>query len=634
MGFRFGPGTEKWRQENMYEPSVKLLSEMKGDRLVFMVLLFVVLVLRIAAILPGLPFSDVSDEVGAVAGTLIIGASKSLKANIEHGYTSFYNYFLAGIYAVIYGCGRLTGYFKDVYDFALLYMVNPWIFYFSARAVSCAAGLGSLLFLYRTARIVFKNGTAALVPPIVLGLSTVHLDLSSVGKVDSLMVFFAAAYIYHLAKLLLYGGGLREYLVTGALLGLATATKTNAAFLGFGLPIVILLRSSNPFFDRLKSIFSTNAFAAASAAAITFSVANPAFILSFDRAFSLAFGEQSGTKYTIFSVDGAPIPWLWVFKSLLLQEPILTAATVGAFAYGWRNWRKEYILFLSLTGLYFAYVGSWSKASLHYFLPVYPLLAVSSGSMYDGFQKWTERGRPRRAIGLSLLAAVLAFAAWNASAKVWAKTRPHTRNVAREWMERNIPGSTYIAYDDYPSGPPFFSPDTYLRSGSATKFERFVPGPLKQRIETYSRNHVSYRAIRVRYYMDKPVFPKTWTDQERGLFSKDPMMVHYYKHRFVTLEELCRKGVEYIVVSEAYFGQFSPELYTPDNPLHQCNMAGFVFFSRLFGHNGFYNRLIEFSPGKETIGPRIVVFRRTAHASPFTIGRTAHDSEKQVKGGV
>jgi hypothetical protein len=569
---------------------------------------------RIFTVFQGLPFSEFTDEVGGVAGTLVIGATRSLKVNLEHGYPSFYNYLLAACYGMIYLAGRLGGAFRDTFDFALLYMTNPRTFYLAARVISCSAGLAAILAVYRTARICDRdNRYAAPISAALLSLSMVHAELSRIGKVDALMVCFAAWYIYHLVRVQYGDTHTRRFILLGICFGCAVATKVSAIPLVIAAPVVLFIRTRRAG----EALFSPEVIKGTVVSAVTsvavFFLANPAFLVSYRKAVEITFGEATGAKLSVFSAGGAPAQWIWIAQYLVRHEQVIGVLFMTGVCYGMfellSRKNPRFLPMLLVIAFYVAYIGSWSKTSLHYLLAIYPLLALLGGvALARGAAAFPSSGRNRLAEGVIII--LLAVGLFHLGSWSFRQSLPSTRMIAKQWMERNIPSGSFIAYDDYSADPPFFSPDLYLNPGTRTKFEQFVPPPLKERILEYALQHPSFKSVRLRQYLEQPVFPVQWTPDYRKLFEGDSMITHFYKMQFTPLSELHRQGVAYIIVSDGYFNDFAAGKYPADNPFFGFNEAGLDYHRQLFEANGFYARFREIEPDNSVVGPRITIFKR------------------------
>lgn len=579
-------------------------------------LLMLVIAMRYYGILQGLPFSDVTDEVGGVAGTLLMASQKSLAPNPDGGYSSMYNNFLAVSYGVVFLVGKLLGRFQDKYDFALQYMTNPWIFYFTARFISFVSGVGAIWYTWKSGRLLTGSALGGMLSAVLLGLSVVHLQMSLVGKVDAFMVFFAAAYIYQVVKVTKQDADVRTCIIAGIMFGFAVASKMNAALLVPALPLAMLIRQANNLTGqhivriiKLTLIFGTVAL-------VFFLIGNPQFFVSFKGSLDLMSLQSKSNTYVVFSQGGTPTPWLWVFHDFVWHEgavgvTLLVSLVFSAYLIVIKK-RLDLVVPLLFIAGYIAYVGSWTRASLHYLIPAYPLCALLSATMLYSFfaDKEHSRKKTQAWIGVAVVVIVVGFGFWKDARAIILRSKESTRIAAKNWMEKNIPKGTLIAYDDYAAAPPFFSPDIYLNPGTKTRFGKFVPEPLKAKLLAYADTHISYRSMRLRYYLDEPLFPSNWTPEFRKANEKDPNVVHFYRVFFDSPEDLHRRNVEYIVVSDGYYSQFYTVLYKPDNPLYEFNQRGLKFYQELFGNNKFYIKALEFQPSDNLSGSKITMFKR------------------------
>jgi hypothetical protein len=259
---------------------------------------------------------------------------------------------------------------------------------------------------------------------------------------------------------------------------------------------------------------------------------------------------------------------------------------------------------------YIAYVGSWTRASLHYLLPVFPMLSLVAAVMLNDILEGARSRRLGQAIGIVTIIIIAGSGLWRNFGAIIHGPQESTTIAAKKWMEKNITTGTFIAYDDYPNRLPFFSPDVYLKSGTKFGYDKFMPEQLKQRILAYSRTHTSYRSIRLRNYLDKPLFPANWSPEFRKEHEKDLYLIEFYRLHFFTPEELYNKNVEYIIVSESYYSQFYDVHYPPDNPIYEYNRWGLAFYEGLFGANKFYTPVAEFNASAELCGGKIKIFRK------------------------
>ena len=363
--------------------------------------IFIAVALRFYSIFQGLPFSDMIDEVAGVAGTLVLASSKSLIYGIDTGYSSLYYYLLLIIYGMIFEVGKIFGSFHDKYDFALLYMTNPWIFYFTARFVSFASGAGAIWYTWKSGRVLTGSRLGGVFSATLLALSAVHISLSIIGKVDALMVFFVAAYLYQVVNIMKKKTDKRTCIIAGMLFGLAVASKMNAALLAPALPVALLLgqgggltRQNGARLVKLIVIFCMVSM-------VFFLIGNPAFLMNFKEYMRMIVLQISANNYLISTVGGTPTRWIWIFQDLIRQEGVIGITILVSLILSAcliiNKKRYELIMPLLFITMYVAYLGTSTRAFLYYLLVVYTSIPDDTGLTFGekGSQNSRLRGRRR-----------------------------------------------------------------------------------------------------------------------------------------------------------------------------------------------------------------------------------------------
>jgi hypothetical protein len=245
-------------------------------------------------------------------------------------------------------------------------------------------------------------------------------------------------------------------------------------------------------------------------------------------------------------------------------------------------------------------------------MPVYPLFALVAAVMLVDLIEGAETRPLRKAIGVTAIILLVAFGFWKDAGALIDRSKESTRIAAKNWIENNIPRGSLISYDDYAASPPFFSPDIYLNSGTKLRYENFVPEPLKEKILSYAATHTSFRSMRLRRYLDKPVFPTSWSPEELEKNEKDFNLNHYYRMQFYSLDDLYHGNVEYIVVCQGYYSQFYNVVYPPENPLYDYHQKSLNFYKEIFAANRYYTKVAEFNPSDNLSGKTITIFRKKA----------------------
>jgi hypothetical protein len=236
----------------------------------------------------------------------------------------------------------------------------------------------------------------------------------------------------------------------------------------------------------------------------------------------------------------------------------LVALVLGAAGLGWALWRRTRLdlIVAPYVIVYFVYIGTWKELADRYLLPIVPLLLLLAVRLAV---ELVQRARPRaRAAVMAAVAVVLAVALALPLADSIAFDRAlsgtDTREVAREWIQDNIPAGSLIAVENYTA-----------------------PLVLEDDLDHYRAaglEPVAYRLVRLR--LPAPKTPDTDRD----------------------LERLRREGVDYVLVSSRISDRVlaAPEVYP----------RAVEFYERLDAEAELVK---EFRPGTDERGPVLKLYR-------------------------
>ena len=270
----------------------------------------------------------------------------------------------------------------------------------------------------------------------------------------------------------------------GIALGMAVASKLNAAAMSVVLPIALLVR----YFGKLpkdsapaegvsddRAIHPT--LEAFIPKAIVFLVIGAIFsVLSFRVFQPYAFSGpgffdlklnpewmQKVHEQLLQASPNADLNWalqwarrnhLYSFQNLTewgLGLPLGILAWAGFLWMGWRilkgEWR-QHVLLWSWTGIYFIWQSLQYNPTMRYQLPVYPILGmIAAWVIFDWarprpaqFKKFNWRGGLVAMIGLLVFGLTAAYA--YGFSRIYI--RPETRMAASNWIYQNIPGPINI----------------------------------------------------------------------------------------------------------------------------------------------------------------------------------------------
>ena len=234
---------------------------------IFWIIVFA-FILRIAGIFEGLPAIYNSTEHFLIKFTLKMAANKTLDPGF-YIYPSFYQYLLVILYGVYFIVGFLLGIFKDSYDFAVQFLIDPSPLFIIGRLLSVIVSTSSVYFLYKLVEKI-SNYRAALIAAILLTVSYYSIHLGQLATQDTLLIFFTILAINKFWDSLEKQDTLHLF-YSGVFTGLAIASKYNAGFLGLGLILTVYFSWKNQknklgqriilsFLGLFISFFATNPY--------------------------------------------------------------------------------------------------------------------------------------------------------------------------------------------------------------------------------------------------------------------------------------------------------------------------------------------------------------------------------------
>ena len=350
-----------------------------------------------------------------------------------------FTYLLHFLFALRYGSGdAVVSHFHN--DPAALYRLG--------RIAAAVLGTIALWLLYLTgARLLGR--AAALLAAAIEAVAFLPSFYSHLALNDAPTLAPLTASLLGTAGVL-RKGRVRDYLLAGAGLGLACATKYTAGIVLVPLLAGAALRLRGPTRDSWRRVLGCVAGAAV-AALVLFVVANPYSVLD-AHAFHAELVRQSGQSAESQGKLGAPheggiVYYLWTFTWGLGWAPALAA--LAGMVLVWRRERAlgwvlvpAPLLFVAFMGLQGRYFGRW-------LLPIVPiacLLAAVTVAMLVG----ALGGRPRAlrwvaaaVLGAGLLAQGMVHSLHSGA----VMARADTRNITRQWMLAHIPRNTRIVVE-------------------------------------------------------------------------------------------------------------------------------------------------------------------------------------------
>ena len=153
---------------------------------------------------------------------------------------------------------------------------------------------------------------------------------------------------------------------------------------------------------------------------------------------------------------------------------------LGAAGLVWALWRRTRLdlMIAPYVIVYFVYIGTWKELADRYLLVIVPLVLLLAMRLCVDVVGLVRPGLRRIAVPVVAVVLAVAFVSPLASSLAFDRglSGADTREVAREWIQRNVPAGSLIAVENY--GPPLVREDEldHYRA-SRSRPGRLPPGP-------------------------------------------------------------------------------------------------------------------------------------------------------------
>ncbi|MDD2753538.1 MAG: phospholipid carrier-dependent glycosyltransferase [Candidatus Portnoybacteria bacterium] len=419
------------------------------------------LLIRLASLFFALPYSDVfGDELNNTIIAFKILENHSLILTPEMGgyLPPLYSYLLAPIYGLIGFLGIISGAFSGLLDFKEFVILHREWFLLPGRFLSALFGAGTVYLTYIFARKIFDK-RVALLASFLLSISFLHVHESQVSHVWTPLVFFTVLGAYGFYCLSV-SGERKWYWLAVISLGLGYAIGQ--------IPIILYpffiyahflfaVRTKTKFWN--KNFIEANVLLMSLVAAFTFLNFYTVYKHFYDVL--LALSQLIGWKPD-FLANVRLMPsaianfslgnnWLFIFKSLFYDSPVVLLAALAGTAVVLRKFRIDArIVFLSVLPLYTLFVFSFIFYHFlcRYTLPAVPFLAISAS--YFVFWLWDRPfWKKSRVVLVFLIAAVSLYSLAASGLYSFKLLKPYTLSSAIEWVYGNIPSGKRVVADVY-----------------------------------------------------------------------------------------------------------------------------------------------------------------------------------------
>ncbi|KPK36914.1 MAG: hypothetical protein AMK70_00560 [Nitrospira bacterium SG8_35_1] len=564
-------------------------------------ILCVSFLLRIWGISYGMPYAFILDETYLVNRSLAFGTG-DFNPHLFEWPGHLLMYALFAIYGVYFVVGYVVGIFSSAEDFALSFMSDPSYFYIIGRVFIVLLSTTTVYVTYLVGTWAYDRKTG-LIAAIFLAVSPLVSGVAHFILTDNL-VLLASIGLFIPALRIISTGLAKDYFWGGLIIGLGMAIKYNAGALIIPLGVAHMLHIVQNRKPILSIYVHKRFFIAGLSLLSGFLMGCPYCLLdypSFIR--DLVFQFSRVSEVGMINAEYAS-PFLYYLQEALAGGIGLGITIVCLFgiAHSLYQRRSVDILFLIYIAIYFLYVSSWKVAIDKYLLPIIPSIIIIGASMISRISdKLPVHQKINSYIMISAIFILGAEPLVKSLQVDYTLTQKDTRSIAKEWIEATISEGTKIAIDSGRLNIAKLSPP--LNDTPNNLYKIFVErGMISDNKYLKSVGNISnkYYDLLTRSNSGKK-YPLT-----RIVLSSDGRV-----DRSLSVEELIKNNVEYVVVSSfAYEGYVSPS-YRQNHP------EAADYYTRFYRElDETYNLIKEFrSDPNRRQGPTIKIYRIPASES-------------------
>lgn len=325
------------------------------------------------------------------------------------------------------------------------------------RFVSLLFGVGAVALVYLIGRRLTGSWVVGMLGALLLAISPGAVQHSRYITPDMTQLFFVLLAFWG-ATLVFQRGARWDYVLAGVGVGLAASGKYNGALIGVALVGAHFLRHG------WRGVRDPRLYMALALAPVAFFATTPYALFDTETFFAHMRAEAQHYATGHIGMDGDTLRWyldyLWVTGG---PVSLLALAEVGRGLYK----RIKPVMLLSIFPvLYFVFINSFAVRNDRTALPLIPFLYLLAASLLVEMARVVVRGGLQPRARMALVLAVAIPAALSVAYPVVGTIgttnsfleRIESREIARVWIEENIPPGSTVAIESY---APYVDPARY-----------------------------------------------------------------------------------------------------------------------------------------------------------------------------
>ena len=405
--------------------------------------------LRIAFIDDGLPFRYVADESHRMDIVMQMLSEKSLNPGWFGHPAQIVIYTLALAIGVFYLFGNLLGVFASSSDFAAWYHNDPTVLFEIGRFIVIVSSVALIIVTAQIARRIFSD-RAALLASFILAISPLHVHHSAmIRSSDIVMSLFVMLCVFYSLRILsnkelkitqyseLEWLHIKPYVFSGLFLGFAVTSKYYGVFAACGIVAAHFL---NKYTSKKSLLLLLIAMMASLFGAF---ITGPFLFIDFGTMLNDVVGESRDTHLSA-TAPGFFDDLVW-FLHVLISKGVgivlFISAVLGA-ALAYRLRRNESLILLIVPALLIVFLSALSLRWERWSLGLIPFIALFAAFFLDeSLKRISVLSVKYYRWGASIAVLLIAFylPASATLSDISALEKPDTRDIARNWINNNIP---------------------------------------------------------------------------------------------------------------------------------------------------------------------------------------------------
>jgi len=381
-------------------------------------------------------------------------------------------------------------------------------YYWWGRVLTAGLGTATVALAWACARAAGARAWSLLAAALV-AVSVLHLGQSMLITTDMPATLWVSACLLACLRVARGHDAVRDYLLGGAMAGLAAGSKYNGGLVALALVAVHLSRGFS-----LTALFDRRLLAGGAAAMAAFLVSTPYALVEPGELWRFLVLQSDAYSHHPGAETGAVTSYAAYWATLLRKfgGPQLLLAGIGAVALCTRA-RSTAVVLGGFPLLYFAFMGAYPVHFERNAVVLLPALgALAAVGAATAWQASAKPGGARSAMLLrALLVLVLVAGASQQASRSAAHLRlarlPDTRLLAMDWMQQNLPRRSTVALEHYtpplaagPLWPTRLGYGGLVRSGGLAGFDYLVAssgdyGRFVNHPERYPEQAAAYQRV-------------------------------------------------------------------------------------------------------------------------------------------